>query len=111
VKSFVLWKLPLILAGLVAALVLTPASKAQSEVDPDHFDGTDSWQTAVAHQASTPGHNQAKTLGQTQAQNKKSVSGATVQLAAARQGSQPARPDVVALQDKRKTAARKPDNK
>jgi hypothetical protein len=110
VKSFVLWKLPLILVGLGAALFLSPACKAQSEVNPDHFDGTDSWQTAVAHQAPIVGHNQAKTAVQTQTQNKKPVSGASVQLAAARQGSQAARPEVVALQDKRSASKGKPNN-
>jgi len=111
VKPFVLWKLTLMLVGLGAALLFTPACKAQSEVNPDHFDGTDTWQTTVARQAPTPSRNQAKALVQTPAQNKKPVSGASVQLAAARQGSQTPRPDAVALPDKRKAANRKPNNK
>jgi hypothetical protein len=45
-KAFAPFKLPLILGGLVAALAFSPACKAQSEISPDHFDGTDSW---VAH--------------------------------------------------------------
>jgi hypothetical protein len=36
------------LIGLAAGLILSPASKPQSEIAPDHFDGTDSWE-AVAH--------------------------------------------------------------
>lgn len=110
-KSFVLWKLPLMVVGLGAALLVTSACKAQSEINPDHFDGTDSWQTAVAHPVASPKPNQAKALVQTQAQNKKPVSGASVQLAATRQGLQPARSNAIALQDKRKTATRKPNNK
>jgi hypothetical protein len=38
VKSFILLKLPLIICGLGACLLLSPASSAQ-EVNPDHFDG------------------------------------------------------------------------
>lgn len=37
-KSFILVKLPLIVCGLGACLLLSQASKAQ-EVNPDHFDG------------------------------------------------------------------------
>lgn len=36
------------LAGLTAALVLAPASRAQADVAPDHFDGTDPWAAAAA---------------------------------------------------------------
>lgn len=38
VKSFILLKLPLIICGLGACLLLSPASRAQ-EVNLDHFDG------------------------------------------------------------------------
>ena len=38
-KSFVMLKLPIVLVGLGAALVLSPACKAQ-EVSPDHFTDT-----------------------------------------------------------------------
>lgn len=48
-KPFVLFKLAILGFGIGAALLLTPACKAQSEISPDHFDGTDSW--AVAAQA------------------------------------------------------------
>jgi hypothetical protein len=48
-KSLDLFKLPGILVSLAAVLVLTPASKAQSEIAPDHFDGTDSWEAAAHH--------------------------------------------------------------
>lgn len=44
-ESFSLFKMPVIIAGLAAKFVLSPACKAQSEIAPDHFDGTDSWAT------------------------------------------------------------------
>ena len=37
----------LAIAGLAAGLILCPACKAQSEIAPDHFDGTDFWETRV----------------------------------------------------------------
>jgi hypothetical protein len=46
-KTFALLKFTLILGALAAALTLSPACKAQSEVNPDHFDGTDSWAVSV----------------------------------------------------------------
>ena len=103
-KSFVMLKLPVLLCGLGAALILSPACKAQSEVAPDHFDGTDSWE--VAYRASTPkGHQQQPVLAQ--AQTQKPGAGATVQMAAARSVTNPAPQDTLAIQDKRKPA-RKP---
>ena len=42
-KRFILLKLSVLLLGIGGALVLTPSCKAQSEISPDHFDGTDSW--------------------------------------------------------------------
>jgi len=38
-KPFVTLKLPILLCGLGAALLLSPRCKAQSEIDPDHFEG------------------------------------------------------------------------
>ena len=44
-KSFGLLKVAMMLVGLAAGLILSPpACRAQSEIDPDHFDGTDSWE-------------------------------------------------------------------
>jgi hypothetical protein len=110
VKPFCLWKLPVMLLGLGAALLLTPACKAQSEVAPDHFDATDSWQAATQQTPSTASY-QAKRAGTVEAQNKKAASGPPLQLASAREGSQPARQNAVAIQDKRKTAPRKSNKK
>lgn len=44
-KSLGLLRITLISAGFASVLVLSPACKAQSEIAPDHFDGTDSWAT------------------------------------------------------------------
>lgn len=51
-KLSTLLRMTLGLAGLTAGLVLAPASRAQADVAPDHFDGTDSWATAAAAPAS-----------------------------------------------------------
>ena len=42
-KPFGLVKGVLTVVGLATGLLFSPACKAQSEIDPDHFDGTDSW--------------------------------------------------------------------
>ena len=107
-KSFSLLKLPVLLTGFGALLLFSPACKAQSEVNPDHFDGTDTWEVA----ARKPVTSQAKPtpkLGAFQAQSQKAGSGGSVQLAAVRDMSNPVPRDVVAVQDKRKQAVRKSD--
>jgi len=109
-KSFNLLKIPMMLVGFGAALLFAPNCKAQSEVSPDHFDGTDSWEIA----ARTPVAPKAKPAAATasyQAQNKKTGSGTTMQLAAVREVTKASPRSVVALQDKRKTATRKSDPK
>lgn len=106
VKLFSLLKIPMMFFGLGAALVLTPACRAQSEITPDHFDGTDSWERA-AHHLAAPKH---KTVpAALQARSAKLDSPSTFQLAAARDLAMPISHDAVAIQDKRKTAARKPN--
>ena len=46
-RSIALLKISVILGAFSAVLVLSPACKAQSEIAPDHFDGTDSWATTA----------------------------------------------------------------
>jgi hypothetical protein len=109
-KPFIFWKIPMMVVGLGGALLLAPACKAQSEVSPDHFDGTDVWETA----ARTPSPAKAKPAangGSYQAKNQKASPGASLQLAAVREVTKSAPRNVVPLQDKRKTAARKSDPK
>jgi hypothetical protein len=103
-KPFSLLKLPVILVGLGALAMGAPACKAQSEVSPDHFDGTDTWE-AAAREPLVSTNKPAKASGAVQAQNKKV--GASVQLASAREVVNPIERNKIALPDKRKLAARK----
>jgi len=48
-KSLASFKMCVTLVGLAAGLFFSPACKAQSEIAPDHFDGTDSWEVAAHH--------------------------------------------------------------
>ena len=48
-KSLASFKMCVTLVGLAAGLFFSPACKAQSEIAPDHFDGTDSWEAAAHH--------------------------------------------------------------
>ncbi len=107
-KLFSLLKIPTIVLGFGALVVLAPTCKAQSEVSPDHFDGTDSWEIAArkpvaAKAKATPA------IGSYQAQNRKTGSGATLQLASARELSKSLPHNAVAVEDKRKVAVRKSD--
>lgn len=101
-------KLPLLLLGIGAALLLTPACKAQSEISPDHFDGTDSW-AAAAQKVHAPAQKQVVAKASLQAKSQKTPQGSAIQLAAAREVSKPVRPDATALDRKRKAAARDPE--
>jgi hypothetical protein len=105
-KPLRLLNLPALLLGLGALVFFTPACRAQSEVSPDHFDGTDSWQTA-AQKPMTQRTKQAPGDGSYLAQNKKVGLSAALQLAAVRDGSKVTRHNAVAVQDKRRTAVRK----
>src|SRR5260370_34265662 len=96
-KPFSLLKIPVILLGLGAALLLTPACKAQSEVAPDHFHGTDAWE-AAAHKPLAAKTKPASASTLVQAQNENAGSSATVQLPAALDPSNPPRPDALAIQ-------------
>jgi len=107
-KSFSFYRLPIVLLCLGGALVLAPQSRAQSEVAPDHFDGTDSW--AAAASAKAPGQ-KAKpqfALAISQARNNTPVAPA-LQPVAARSVSAPRRSEAIADKN-RKPAAPKPNN-
>ncbi len=107
-KLFSLVKIPAVVLGFAALVVFAPTGKAQSEVSPDHFDGTDLWEIAArkpvaAKAKATPA------IGSYQARNKKAGSEATMQLASTRELSKSMPHDAVAVQDKRKVAVRKSD--
>jgi hypothetical protein len=110
VKPFSLLKIPVLVVGFGALLFFAPGCKAQSEVSPDHFDGTDAWEMA-AQRPVTAKIKPGQVADSQQAQNKKAGSGASLQLAAAREVPNPANRNAVAVQDKRKPAVRKPDQK
>jgi len=50
-RPFIISKLSIILLCLGGTLLLSPQSRAQSDIAPDHFDGTDSWAAAAAAKA------------------------------------------------------------
>ncbi len=107
-KLFSLLKIPTLALGFGALVFFAPNCKAQSEVSPDHFDGTDSWEIA----ARRPVAAKAKSTPATdsyQAQNNGSV--ASLQLASARELSKSTPHNAVAVQDKRKLTPRKSDKK
>jgi hypothetical protein len=96
VKSFSLLKIPVLLVGFGALLIFAPACKAQSEVNPDHFDGTDPWEVAARHPVTAKAKPGAASVSY-QAQNKKASSGANLQLAAAREVPGPAQQSSLVL--------------
>jgi hypothetical protein len=107
-KALVTLKMPILLCGLGAALMFTPACKAQSEIAPDHFDGGDTapWETVRSVDAPKINKTNPKAVAWP-VHTQKSNAGPTVQVAAAREATSPAGQGVVAIQDKRKTAVRK----
>jgi hypothetical protein len=55
-KLFSISKLSIVLVCLGGALLAAPQSRAQSEIAPDHFDGTDPWAAAAKTPAKTKAH-------------------------------------------------------
>lgn len=105
VKHFIVLKLPLLVLGVGAALLFTPGCKAQSEVSPDHFDGTDFW----ARGAQTPAQKQTVAKASLQEKSQKTHQGSTLQLAAVREVSKTANREAVAADRKRKVPAGNPE--
>ena len=105
-KLFSLFKIPVLLLGFGALLFFSPNCKAQSEINPDHFDGTDPWEIAARKPVASR-IKQAPVLVSSQAKNKKAGSRPGLQLAAARNPLNLMSHDAVAIQDKRKKAVRK----
>lgn len=103
-KSFTLLKIAVPLLGFGALLIFTPSCRAQSEVSPDHFDGTDSWETAARTPAPHTTHAPAP---KNQLAKTNVARASTLQLASDRQRSAPQRQNGVAIQNKPKPAVRK----
>src|SRR5260370_10286019 len=99
-KPFSLLKIPVLLVGFGALLFFSPTCKAQSEVNPDHFDGTDPWEIP-ARRPVTERTKAPTGPASYQVQNKTAGPGATPQLAAARDLSNPVPRNTEAVQDKR----------
>jgi hypothetical protein len=108
-KPFGFCKLSVVLLGLAGALALAPQSRAQSEIAPDHFDGTDSWAAAASAKAPAPKAKPHSAPAALQARNNQPAVPA-LQPVAARDLAAPRRSDATAANKKRKTAARKSDN-
>jgi len=47
-KPLSLFSIPILLLGFGALMLFSPNCKVQSEVNADHFDGTDVWELAAA---------------------------------------------------------------
>ncbi|HEY6946963.1 MAG TPA: hypothetical protein VI431_17625 [Candidatus Acidoferrum sp.] len=109
-KHFLSLKLPLLVLGMGAAVLLSPACKAQSEISPDHFDGTDSW-AAAAQKVRGPVQNQAFAKASLPAKNQKATQASALQLTSAHEEAKPVNHDAVAIDRKRKTTARDPEKK
>jgi hypothetical protein len=106
-KSFRMLNIPVMLLGFGVAMILAPTCKAQSEVAPDHFDGSEPWAASQsAPQKASPAKDK-QTPG-SQARTHQTNSPATLHLASKRDSSAPAQPASGAIDDKRKASARKP---
>jgi hypothetical protein len=88
------------------ALLLSPTCKAQSEVSPDHFDGTDSWATASRPQAP-----KTATKASLQSKTQENGQGATLQMASSREVTKAAPRGTATADRKRKTVASKTPEK
>ena len=101
-KSFVMLKLPMVLVGLGAALVLSPACKAQ-EVSPDHFTDTGIQDVYDGAQNKASASKLKQSPSKTQARTHQTNSPATLQPVAKRTPVSAAQPGPKAVADKRKT--------
>lgn len=107
-KPFTFCKLPIIVLCLGGAFALAPQSRAQSEIAPDHFDGTDSWAAAASVKATAQKTRQQSAPTTSQARTSKPAAPA-LQPVAARSVTEPRRSDAIATK-KRKAAAPKSNN-
>jgi hypothetical protein len=107
-KPFIFYKLPIVLLCLGGALILAPQSRAQSEIAPDHFDGTDSWAAAASVKAPAQKAKPQYAQAASQARNNKPVAPA-LEPVAAHNLTTPSRSDAIAAK-KRKPATPKSNN-
>ncbi len=109
-KPFIFLKLPLVILALGGALILVPQARAQSEIAPDHFDGTDSWAAAASAKVSASKAKSTSALASAtlQARNNQ-LAAPSLQPVAAHDVAAPSRSDANATK-KRKPAAPKSSN-
>jgi hypothetical protein len=106
-KSLGMLRISIIALGSAAAMSIAPRCRAQSEIDPDHFDGTDSWQAAALAKVHVPKTNRASAGAAGQALNGNTSGHATLRATAVRNVPNAQGPEAVAVLDKRKASARK----
>ena len=106
-KSFGMFRISIIVLGFAAAMSVAPQCRAQSEVDPDHFDGTDSWQAVALTKIHMLKTNPAEASPAGQALNGDASGRATLRPIAARNVPNAQGPEMAAVQDKRKASTRK----
>jgi hypothetical protein len=109
-KSFGMLKIPMILAGLGAALAFSPACKAQ-EVSPDHFTDTGVQDVYDGAQGKAAAPKVKQKSSTSQARTHKTNSPATLQPVAKRTPVSFAQPGTQVVADRRKpilSAAKKP---
>lgn len=108
-KAFTICKLAVLVIGLGGVLTFAPQARAQSDVSPDHFDGTDSWAAVASAKApaqKASSHSAPATL---QARNTQAAT-PVLQPVAARNVTVNRRSEAVAANKKRKPAALKSNN-
>jgi hypothetical protein len=106
-KSLGMLLISMIVLGFATAMFVAPQCRAQSEIDPDHFDGTDSWQAAALAKVHVPKTNRASAGAAGQALNGNTSGHATRRFAAARNLPNSQAREVVAVEDRRKASTRK----
>ena len=106
-KSFGMLRISVIVLGFAAAMLIAPQCRAQYEIDPDHFDGTDSWQAVALAKVHVPKTNPATAGVAGQVLNRNTSGHATLRSLTAHNVSNTQGLEVVAVQDKRKASTRK----
>lgn len=106
-KSFGMWKIPMVLTGLGAALLFSPACKAQ-EVTSDHFTDTGVQNVYEGTPSKAVAPKAKKMAPAQQAEARKANSAPTLQPAAQRSSTPASQPKAQAVADKRKPAPSTP---
>jgi hypothetical protein len=106
-KSLGMLRISIIALGSAAAMFIAPQCRAQFEIDPDHFDGTDSWQTVAVAKVHVPKTNPAKAGAAGQVLKGNTSGHATLRATAVRNVPNAQGPEAVAVLDKRKASTRK----